>query len=540
MNLGITNRGTKFSIFVILSSVFAVVPFLGISFFESHDAYFHLDRLVLFDNALRQGCLYPRWIQELAYGYGMPLFNFFPPLAYYIGELFHLLGTDFPAAILLTFIIGFVLSGIMMYLFANEIIGEIPAVVAAVAYIYAPYHLLDAYIRGGLPEFLAFIFLPLIYFSIIRASNKAKYFPLISISYAAIILTHNAMALISTPFILLFILIHEEKLKSLLSLLIGLGLSGFYWIPALAELKNIHPITTYYYIDHFLYFPQLLNKVWGGGLSVPGPSDGMGFHIGNIHLVFSLLAFYLLFKESSKIRKYIVYFAFVFAVSVFFTLNISSSITGIIPFFDFIQFPWRFLFITTFAVSFLSASFLTLFEKKKEQRAFAAILGILILLYSTPFLYTIPSTNNSLELHTFTNITKTGPKTVVGAVEDELLPRWVMNYSILRRMERVKWPQGTIQQSCNNYYIEVNNSEQLNVLLPIFYFPGWRIDINGIETQISLNENGLITLPLEEGVNTIQVHFEDTKPIKISKILTFISLISLLAVIVNKKNSFFN
>jgi len=526
-------KTAKFAVIAAAVAIFAVLPFTGPRFFYSHDAFLHLARLVLFDHALRDGCFYPRWIQELALGYGMPLFNYYPPLAYYFAEVFHLLGADFPEAITATFIAGFVLSGIAMYLFAKEILGGIPALVAAVAYIYAPYHLVDAYVRGALPEFLAFIFLPLVYYSILKANHKANYYPLISLSYALLILTHNVTAFISTPFIFLFGLLQNERLKTMSFLLLGLGLSAFYWLPAIAELGYINPSTTFNYAEHFVYFFQLFEKKWGFGDSLPGPYDGMSFQIGNIHVIFSLLTLYILYRYRRKLRRYVVYFTTVFLISVFFSLHYSKPVWDIIPLFDFVQFPWRFLFIASFAVSFLSASFLTLFEKKMEIKVFALLIAFLFILYSVPVLYIIPAPDDELELYTYQTIKKIGPKTTVG--ENELLPRWVSNYSELRQRDRIPWPFDVTPVGCNHYYMEGNFTQAQNITLPIFYFPGWDVEINGDKAQLSPDESGLITFYVPEGYNRISISFEDTMIRTLAKILSIFSAFALVGYLLKKR-----
>src|SRR5512135_966708 len=73
-------------------------------FWSSYDGLLHLYRAFALDQTLRQGVVYPRWVLDLAYGYGYPIFNFYPPLAAYISETLHLLGFGFPEAIKGTFI----------------------------------------------------------------------------------------------------------------------------------------------------------------------------------------------------------------------------------------------------------------------------------------------------------------------------------------------------------------------------------------------------------------------------------------------------
>jgi uncharacterized membrane protein len=130
-------------------------------FFASSDGMIHLYRLFELDRALRAGILYPRWFTLSGYGYGLPVLNYYPPLAYYLSELFHFAGAGYIASIKLSIALGFLVAAFSMFLFARDLLGDAPAFVAAVAYVYLPYLLSDAYVRGNFPEFLAMALLPL-------------------------------------------------------------------------------------------------------------------------------------------------------------------------------------------------------------------------------------------------------------------------------------------------------------------------------------------------------------------------------------------
>lgn len=115
----------------------------------------HLYRLFELDRAIGEGVFFPRWFPLSAYGYGLPVLNYYPPLVYYLAELFHLLGAGYIAAIKLTIATSFVLAAFSMFVFARAWMSDSAAFVAAIAYAYSPYLLSDAYVRGNFPEMLA-------------------------------------------------------------------------------------------------------------------------------------------------------------------------------------------------------------------------------------------------------------------------------------------------------------------------------------------------------------------------------------------------
>ena len=78
---------------VVAIGVFAWGALVGPPYFlDAHDAPHSLFFLNQFDQAIRDGVLYPRWGVDFALGYGYPLFNVYSTLAFYVAEGFHLLG----------------------------------------------------------------------------------------------------------------------------------------------------------------------------------------------------------------------------------------------------------------------------------------------------------------------------------------------------------------------------------------------------------------------------------------------------------------
>ena len=65
-------------------------------FFKMHD-FTHVARLVELDKAVKDGHFPPRLAKDLGWGYGMPLFHFYGPMPYFLGEVFHLIGFICPS-----------------------------------------------------------------------------------------------------------------------------------------------------------------------------------------------------------------------------------------------------------------------------------------------------------------------------------------------------------------------------------------------------------------------------------------------------------
>src|SRR3990167_2564086 len=83
---------------VLIITIPAYISLLNPQYFSMHDDQ-HIARLYLLDQGISQGYLYPRWVDTLGFNFGYPLFNFYPPLVYYVGEFFHILGFSLTTSI---------------------------------------------------------------------------------------------------------------------------------------------------------------------------------------------------------------------------------------------------------------------------------------------------------------------------------------------------------------------------------------------------------------------------------------------------------
>src|SRR5512143_3653027 len=122
-------------------SVFALAPLTAPGYFiYGHDARHSVYFLQMFDLSMRDGAWYPRWAADMVFGYGYPLWLILAPLPFFIGEAFHLFGFDFVSAVKMVDGLAILGSALTMYLFAARVLGKNAGLIAAVAYVYVPYH----------------------------------------------------------------------------------------------------------------------------------------------------------------------------------------------------------------------------------------------------------------------------------------------------------------------------------------------------------------------------------------------------------------
>src|SRR3972149_4491785 len=83
---------------VLILSLPAIWALFVPGFFGASDDL-HIAWLQQMDGAIRAGQFPPRFVPDLSFGFGYPLFNFVFPLPFYIGEALHLIGLSFVDAI---------------------------------------------------------------------------------------------------------------------------------------------------------------------------------------------------------------------------------------------------------------------------------------------------------------------------------------------------------------------------------------------------------------------------------------------------------
>ncbi|KKQ31595.1 MAG: hypothetical protein US68_C0002G0022 [Candidatus Shapirobacteria bacterium GW2011_GWE1_38_10] len=368
-------------ILIIPTFTFLLKPGL---YWNMHDDM-QMIRQLEFEKCLKDGQIPCRWTPDLGYNYGYPLFNFYPPAPYVVGQFFRTFGFTYIATVKFTAIVLIVTSSLAMYLLASSLTGPIGGFLAALFYTYAPYHAVNIYVRGAMNEAWASLFLPLIFYFSRNYLKKHSISSLIllALSWTGLLLSHNPMALTFVLFFAPWCLYwyFEAKLhfqiKPLLYLVasgvFALALSAFFTLPVLFESKLVQIETMfqnyYHYSVHFVSFKQLfLGNYWGDGPSVWGVFDGMSFTLGTLHwLLPSLLGVYFIFR-SIKIRSFKKYSLplMIIALAFFATFlahERSTFVWSIISPIQKIQFPWRFLNHSLFLFS-LSLAFLPRLLKK--------------------------------------------------------------------------------------------------------------------------------------------------------------------------------
>ena len=570
-----SSGGTALQVLAVAAlSVVAAWPVLLPGFVDTHaygDSPFVLLRLIELDRGLREGVWFPRWAPDFAYGYGYPFFNYYASLAYYVAEAFHLLGLGIVASAEAAFLIGFLLAGVGMYLFARDVFGGTAAVLVSAAYTYAPFHLVNVYLRGdALAEFFAYGLFPVILWAFRRLLiyQNTPCLVAAAVSYGALMFTHNISALIFTGLLVAYVLlllvtsawagrsVPSGRALGTVSLLrvgfaaaLGLALAAFFWVPALREQSYVqleHMTTGYFdFHAHFLDLGRLVSPEVAYNYNLDGsPEAGLPFHLGLVQT--ALVAISLIWAISHWARTrlkpgtvektstipltagwHVAFFAASFFLLVFLMSPYSVRIWEAIPLLPMVQFPWRLLSLASLSASLVCG--LLVLPVINHRRLTAVVLALA--LAAVAFSATLRLVPNRMLL----NEADLGPQRIfeyeyvtssIGTTcRHEYLPRWVgdrpwssatvAGYPEIVAPAVVDDGGARIEILENRGYrkvLETESALDTTITLGVFYFPGWTARVDGREAGVGpAAGSGLMSVAIPAGSHRVDVSFGETR-----------------------------
>ena len=349
-------------------AIAAGLPLLGAGFPCTDDLTFHMYRGVEMGSLIRLGHFFPRWSPHMALGYGYPIYNFYAPLPSYAVVLLNFAGLAYPTAMKLALFLPIWLAGCGMYLFVSDQWGVPAGLVAGATYLLAPYLAYDILFRGNLSETSAFIWPPLILWGVRRAAQQTegakgykgyKGVAVAAVAFGALVLTHNVSALIAAPLLFGYALFVGWQARSWsilvwagLALLLGIGLSAYFWLPALLERGLVHserlfvpPIFTWY--TNFISARDLLAlpRVEDPLLMNPSPPRAVGLLTALLGLPALAAALWAIAhrRRASAATLATLFFGLALLGYGLLTLPISAPIWHLITPLALVQFPWRML-----------------------------------------------------------------------------------------------------------------------------------------------------------------------------------------------------
>lgn len=502
---------------VVVSTAFAVeIPFFFFGTPSGHDIEFHLYSWLEVLAQWKQGIFYPRWASLAHFGYGEPRFIFYPPGSWTLGAT---LSAIFPWTLASNVYIWVVLAaaGISMFLLASRWIDRRDAIFAAALYTISPYHLVIVYWRSAFAELLASCLVPLLLLCVLKAIEDGwqAVVPLGIVLAAgwltnapAAIMLHYSMALL-----LVFFAWRQRAMRLIVigaaAVALGACLSAFYLLPAIYEQRWI----------------EISQAVSAGSR----PSDNFLFvhttdpdHDAFNHVISWVAVFEIALiaaatwlgelwslQNSNEGRRDLGKALITWAAACAFVMfPLSALLWRILPKMQFMQFPWRWLL----CMSLIFALFVAFGIRRWRWRGLICALAILViamgwLRIQKPWWDTAADLREMQDnMESRVGYEGTDEYTPAGA-DPASIDKEARNVTVAGRARAAirvqRW-----DAEFKTFTADVSAPDHL--ALHLFAYPAWEAEVNGHVVQTSNTEIGQMLVPVETGMNRVQVRFVRT------------------------------
>ena len=520
----------------------AISPFWTVGFPRSADGLLHLLRLILLDRHLAQGVFYARWLPDLTLGFGYPVFSYYGPGSYYIAEALHLLGLGYVQALMGAFAVLIVAAGMGMYLMALAIFGpgrRAAAMVAATAYMYAPYLLTNVFIRGAIAEVGAQALLPWIMWStwrVLTAERPARYVLPVALSLGGLIITHTINLLFVPPLWLAFVVVtwlgtgrRPAKLAwAVLGGAAAAGVSCFFWVPLLLErgylAETAYQVSAKYLPENVWTLKNFLDTSFLFSYTFAIP-----FRLGLAQLALALVGLVLARRRDGTWVFFLVAAAIAAAgISAWsLPLWLQSSILLIA------QFPWRLLIIVSLSLALFSGGVVLSLRAPLARLLVAGLLIALVIFANTPRLGW---------METYPADTGLNPLAAVAQFEDEtgavgtssaaeFRPRWATSIRLAKDPTTTADTAQVRVHEANDFGLTATTTDGSGgaFRFTTFYFPGWEVVLDGrtVLPAYPSTNLGLLTVDLPSGQHDLRLTWRGTPLQHVAGLVTLLTLAGL-------------
>jgi hypothetical protein len=531
--------------------------------FVGHDTMFHLLRVVTLHHNISRGILYPRWVTELYLGLGYPLLNFYAPGTYYVAEIFHLLGADYPNALTYTMLALTLLAGVGVYRLALDFFADLlpdtsyignntptlvqcAALVTTAAYLFAPYLFFNLYVRGAVAELGAQALLPWVLWSfrrLLKDPYPVKYLLWSVLSLAAVAWTHTISLMLIPPVLVAYAVVllwpdgqqrmewRERAGWFVTATLIAAGLSAFVWLPILVErqflsdfvqqavLRNLSGHVSSW--EDFLDFSFLYHY---DNLAPPA--------LGLVQVGLALLGTLFVVRRS---REW--YFLLVLTLVTLLAISeISLPIWERFALLRTIQFPWRILSITTLPLVLLTGGVITRLGRPYSYLVGSVVLITMIVFVNFPRVewmrqYQLePAQVNLTSIAQYESIHE--DYGLSSSHYQEFTPRWAkaVKPTHVAAVPGSSFTVAVHEASSHRIAMTVSAPETAPLYFSNFYFPGWQatLDTGQELAPYPAADSGLLTLDIPAGQHELQIRWNDTWPQDWGRLLSLASAIVLI------------
>jgi hypothetical protein len=511
---------------------------------STHDMVQHLAVMKDFDRVLKSGTLYPRWLPDINNGYGIPWMNFYPPGFYYLASLVNAVVNDWVRTLFAISALGFAASGLAFYWLARTFYSRTASAVAALFYMVLPYHVINLYWQGAMPQFLGFIFLPITLLFAVRvgAEGRARDYGGLGLFYGGYLMTHAPVSFLMSYTLAFYGLLWAAQerdwriaFRIATGMVLGLALGAMYWLPAATETKDIQEHFSALFPYHNSYITLLPLQGFGNLLN-------HAFALQAVIIIAAVLAIRASSRANgvskpssqtgepgpaslSQTRRWIV----LAAVTTFMSTSFSIYISKLLPKIQVATFAWRWLAISSLFTALLVGAALDRLRERSNRMAMRrwAYGGGLAALIVWNVLFMVQGVIRGA----LSNPPFTAP---VDYVEAGFTPKnSTVPQSLPETPAVVVQPEGgaseIIRWEPYHRSIAVRLDLPSEVRIKTYNFPGWTASVDGEKVALSSDKDGVQVVSVPAGRHRIESWFANTIPRTAGTLLSALGLLAVVA-----------
>ena len=511
--------------------IMALLPAIIQGIPSGPDLNAHLRNVLSFSETVQRGDLYPGWISESNNGYGDAGLRVYPPGIYFLLTASHwLTAGNWYAATLLALTLLSIAGGLGAYFWASALCPRRYAVWASIFYIFAPFHINELYQSALIAEYaggavLAFTFG---FLERVCQNNRTRDVVGLAASLAVLVFTHLPLTIMGSLALVLYALVRVERenfrqtaVRLALAAALAVAASASYWLTLITEYSwvkgdRINPGTRYNYALNFLFttFSAENTRIWWVNI--------IGLAV--LLMIWPVLHRSLASQAEAHRRRGFGAVRVLVVFSFLMTTALSWPLWAIIPKLGSIEFPWRWLAITSSAGAVAAAASIPFWMEKARTAsrplALLALGSVTIALVFTlahpirgaiylarpQFDSMLPLLHGSSSLPDVLPIwSAESPRKMSGAVEAEGRAVAVVSWETERRT------------------FQVGAGEGREARVRTFYYPHWVATAAGgvnLPTRPAADGALLISLPPE----AVSVRLEFREPVRLQRVATIVSL----------------
>lgn len=503
-------------IFLVLSILYTVLyaPNGSIRLMDSYDMLFHLNRIASLSNIFQSPVNFEYWGQV-----GNMTSEFYPWLTLIPGYLIlQVVGNPVIGFLVFLTVITFATFTSAYFFMKKFSDNTLQSFLFSIIYTLSFFRMASVFYRAGLAEYTCYIFIPMLFYEFYQLlSGNFKKWPLFALSFTLIVLTHPLTAfttvILMLPLVLLVLFTKTAHSwsywgKLILSgigsiILVGLTTVGFV-LPMIQQQKYIS-----------VNRPALLKLSSTAKVPEQLFKDALGtdlrnYSFGVIMLFALLLLVIFIWKDKAKYR--------LIGIEMLIALVLS---TNLIPwnqlqntFFNYMQFPWRFLNLFTFFASIYIAYGVT---KIVDKRSPLLKLLVMILIMAGCINQAYVSGNQLNHQITLAKdpsriTTSNANKYIKQFTQEDYYPVRSLFYAkdlgkhvYILNGERTNLPT---KITSNTYTVNYFNQKPETIDFPVLVYKGLNVHINNEAVDYKISERGTAMVKTKPGQNKIVLKYE--------------------------------